>query len=304
MGVHLTHGCAPHTWVCTSHMGVHLLHGRAPPTWACAEHESWVDLKVCKEYFKEDDETRLHLYAVDIAKSQSYRSAYSKSRSNLHTAHEVTNFLMMVRRAVKPSDFSLSLPENMAILSGHKDQVRTINRLLLKKISQYNANIEDETQRFTRSEFPNVSTVDAFMGRDSLIVLWDHVISHAERSSDVGFFKDDRRANVASTRAKIQLVMFTRLDMLEESFFLRPMGREVDWETQEQVVKEKLYFSEYLEEIRDQELYVCQDVEVTSEEVAEHESWVGIDVEEQWSDEDESAQADEDEIKRRRLYIT
>ena len=37
---------------------------------------------------------------------------------------------------------------------------------------------------------------------------------------------------------------------------------------------------------------------------AEHESWVGIDVEEQWSDEDESAQADEDEIKRRRLYIT
>ena len=28
--VHLIHGRAPHTWVCTSYMGVHLIHGRAP----------------------------------------------------------------------------------------------------------------------------------------------------------------------------------------------------------------------------------------------------------------------------------
>jgi hypothetical protein len=47
-------------------------------------------LRVCKEYFKEDDETRLHLFAVDITKSRPYTSAYSKSRSNLRTAHEIT----------------------------------------------------------------------------------------------------------------------------------------------------------------------------------------------------------------------
>jgi hypothetical protein len=251
-------------------------------------------IKSCKEYFEENDESKLHLYAVDIADSKSYTSAYSKSRSNLHTAHEIGNFLMKVRRDVKPSDFSLS--ENMVILAGHKDQVRTINRLLIKKISQYNANVEDAAQRFSRSEFPTTFTIDAFMGRDSLIVLWDHVISHANKSSDVGFLKDDRRVNVACTRAKLQLIKFTRLEMLEERFFAAQTGREMDWETQEQVLKEKFYISEYLGEMVHEELYVCKEVKVAIEEIVEHETWVG-DVEELPSDEDESTQAEGDEGK-------
>ena len=43
----------------------------------------------------------------------------------------------------------------------------------------------------------------------------DHVISHANRSSDVAFLKEGRRVSVVATRAKLQL---TRIGMLEEHF--------------------------------------------------------------------------------------
>jgi hypothetical protein len=40
-----------------------------------------------------------------------------------------------------------------------------------------------------------------------MIVFWDHVISHANKSSNVAFLKEDRRVSVVATRAKLQLIM-------------------------------------------------------------------------------------------------
>jgi hypothetical protein len=51
-----------------------------------------------------------------------------------------------------------------------------------------------------------------------MIVFWDHVISHANKSSDVAFLKEHRRVSVVAARAKLRLIMFTRTGMLEEHF--------------------------------------------------------------------------------------
>src|SRR4051794_6460352 len=79
-------------------------------------------------YLGEDDPANIHVYAVDIAEAETFTNVYSMSRFNLHTAHEIVDLVMMLRRSLKPSDFSL--PDNIVILAGHKDQVRTITRIL------------------------------------------------------------------------------------------------------------------------------------------------------------------------------
>jgi hypothetical protein len=57
---------------------------------------------------------------------------YSKSRSNLITAHEIVNLVTMLRRRLEPPSFGL--PDDIVILAGHKDQVRTIIRALVDKM--------------------------------------------------------------------------------------------------------------------------------------------------------------------------
>lgn len=232
--------------------------------------------KLMCAYLDEDDPANIHVYAVDIAEAETFTSVYSKSRSNLHTAHEIVNLVMMLRRSLEPSDFSL--PDNIVILASHKDQVRTILRVLADKMRTHNITEKDETKRFKRAEFPDVTTIDSFQGKDKMIVFWDHVISRAEKSSDVGFLKEDRRVNVAATRAKLQLVIFTRIDMVQEPFFAYQAGKEIDWDTGEQVLKEKFYLSEYLLEILKKELYVPKQVNITIEEISQHQSWVGTGV--------------------------
>jgi hypothetical protein len=79
----------------------------------------------------EDDPANIHVYAVDVAEAETFTSVYSKSRSNLITAHEIVS-LVMLRRRLEPPSFSL--PDNIVILAGHKDQVRTIICALVDKM--------------------------------------------------------------------------------------------------------------------------------------------------------------------------
>jgi superfamily I DNA and/or RNA helicase len=136
--------------------------------------------KLACAYLGEDDPANIHVYVVDIAEAETFTSVYSKSRSNLHTAHEIVGLAVILRRSLEPPDFNL--PDNIVTLAGHRDQVRTIIRVLADKMRTYK-------KRFKRAEFPEVTTIDDFQGRDKMIVFWDHVISHANKSSDIGFLK-------------------------------------------------------------------------------------------------------------------
>jgi hypothetical protein len=100
----------------------------------------------------------------------------------------------MLRRNLEPSEFSLS--DQIVILAGHKDQVRTIMRVLNETLHHYNQAVKDKTKWFKDSEFPYVTTIHDYQGRDAMIA-WDHVISHMRIGSDIGFYKDGRRSNFA-----------------------------------------------------------------------------------------------------------
>jgi hypothetical protein len=80
----------------------------------------------------EDDLANIHVYAVDVAEAETFTSVYSKSRSSLITAHEIVSLVTMLRRRLEPPSFSL--PDNIVILAGHKDQVRTIIHVLVDKM--------------------------------------------------------------------------------------------------------------------------------------------------------------------------
>lgn len=49
---------------------------------------------------------------------------------------------------------------------------------------------------------PEVSTVDAYQGKDKTSVLLSLVISHADERADVGFLMNNNRVHMACTRAK------------------------------------------------------------------------------------------------------
>jgi hypothetical protein len=100
--------------------------------------------KLTCAYLGEDDPANIHVYAIDIAKAKAFTSVYSKSRSNLHTADEIVDLVMMLRRSLEPPDFSL--PDNIVILAGHIDQVRTIICALADKMRTYKHHRERQDQ--------------------------------------------------------------------------------------------------------------------------------------------------------------
>ncbi|KAE8310687.1 AAA domain-containing protein [Aspergillus transmontanensis] len=49
-------------------------------------------------------------------------------------------------------------------------------------------------------QMPNVATADSMQGKESKVIIYDWVISAADRGSDLGFTSDDNRSNVALSR--------------------------------------------------------------------------------------------------------
>jgi superfamily I DNA and/or RNA helicase len=61
----------------------------------------------------------------------------------------------------------------------------------------------------------NVGTVDSFQGGERDVILYG--FTRSNRSNNVGFLRELRRANVAFTRAKQQLVLTGDLGMLRQA---------------------------------------------------------------------------------------
>jgi hypothetical protein len=65
---------------------------------------------------------------------------------------------------------------------------------------------------------------------------------------------------------------------LKNTFFINQSGKKIDWDTRGQVLKEKFYLSEYLEEIVKEEHDVQKQANIAIEEISQHQSLVGTGV--------------------------
>lgn len=70
-----------------------------------------------------------------------------------------------------------------------------------------------EKTKLPLSKLPQVATVNSMQGHDSDIVILDWVNIYGE---DLGFLKDDRRANVALSRARACLIIFFSVSQIVE----------------------------------------------------------------------------------------
>lgn len=95
-----------------------------------------------------------------------------------------------------------NLVENIVALSPYKQQVQLLKRLISQNEELRDANVE-------------ASTVDGIQGREKSVVVLSTVRSGHSR--DIGFVKDERRLNVALTRAKHSLLIFGHAEFLSKN---------------------------------------------------------------------------------------
>jgi len=90
----------------------------------------------------------------------------------------------------------------IAVLSPYKSQVKHLRVAVAREAILRGLSVE-------------INTIDGIQGREKDIVLLSTVRSGNERSSGIGFVKDNRRMNVAITRAKFSLLVIGNARLLE-----------------------------------------------------------------------------------------
>jgi hypothetical protein len=140
---------------------------------------------------------------VDVDGAETITSDFTKSRSCLETAVWVRNACADL---VLSLEDKVPLRELMVVLSFYSDQVKLIQhhfRMMIRHINNQRANAGGEKKQLTMQDFPAVSTVDSYQGDEKVFVMNVVGISGVESIGELGFVKDDKRANVACTRAKL-----------------------------------------------------------------------------------------------------
>lgn len=89
--------------------------------------------------------------------------------------------------------------QRIRVITQYKDQAR----LYFQSLVQLGAR-----RHFSHDNTPNVCTVDASMGKESDIVIWDTVVTSANTRTELGFILDENRCTVAATRARQILVIW------------------------------------------------------------------------------------------------
>lgn len=129
--------------------------------------------------------------------SREVRSA-SGSISNPEEVRVVVSAIVAMIETYSDYDFS----NNIAVLSPYREQVARIKRALSQNQSTRNAEIE-------------VNTIDGIQGREKSIVFLSTV--RGENGQAIGFLRDERRMNVAITRAKHSVIIVGHSKLLGEN---------------------------------------------------------------------------------------
>jgi ATP-dependent RNA/DNA helicase IGHMBP2 len=161
------------------------------------------------------------LYSASLFSWQSLPLSYGfwntivSSRKNEGEAHIARKIVRSLINAGLP-------PEEIAVISPYNGQVGLLKALL-------------------KPDFPalEISSVDGFQGREKEAVVLSLVRSNASRN--VGFLKDDRRLNVAITRAKCFCAVICDSDTVSSHPFLERM---IDYFTQHGDVRSAFEFGD------------------------------------------------------------
>ena len=133
--------------------------------------------------------------------------SHSQSLYNVKEAEVVTKLIEYIAKQSSSTDINWSSPEKIRIITFYQAQVSYIKRLLRRRVSG--------------GENITVATVDSSQGSEADVIIISFVRA-SDRIGDAdhtkaGFLADDRRLNVALTRAKYQLVCVGNASSLEKS---------------------------------------------------------------------------------------
>lgn len=139
------------------------------------------DSEHCAQHGQQYHEKGLHEYRFfDLDYSEEDKLPTALSKRNSLEAHFVVNLVKCAIKIVPEALF------NIAIIAPYRAQVHLIRNLLGQE----------------HAEKISVDTVDAFQGRESDIVILSCVRTSPDGKGGIGFLKDQKRLNVAITRAR------------------------------------------------------------------------------------------------------
>lgn len=145
------------------------------------------------------DDARLAF--IDIKGAETVRSKFSSSRSCLQTALWTCDLCMTLFKHLEPH--GIKLPDVLVITAFYGDQIKVIKYLVREAVQK-----ENQQRRRTglkllsMRDFPDIATVDSYQGDEKDFVVNVLGISRVDSPSDLGFVSDEKRANVACTRAR------------------------------------------------------------------------------------------------------
>lgn len=145
------------------------------------------------------------VFLIDTAKYQigeSFMQEEQSSRCNLGEVRILYTFYFFLEKKFNLGEF------DVGIISPYKEQCY--------KIREY---FKEKKKSGCIKYLPEISSVDSFQGREKEAILFSAVRSN--RKKQIGFLKDDRRMNVAITRAKRLFVLVGNSETMNESDFLQ-----------------------------------------------------------------------------------
>jgi superfamily I DNA and/or RNA helicase len=137
---------------------------------------------------------------VSCKSEESYGGSSKENVGQADVVMQILNLLRTKRNATESSPSET--PLSVTILSPYSRQVKHL-RGRLANDSALSKNTE-------------VHTIDGFQGREAEVIIFTTVRSNA--SSDIGFLEDERRLNVALTRAQLgRIIVGNELTLREGS---------------------------------------------------------------------------------------
>jgi regulator of nonsense transcripts 1 len=133
---------------------------------------------------------------------RSFEERYGKSKVNYDEADKIKELIEFIDKSKAPK----ILEREIGVITAYSGQVK----ILKETLSKY----KDLT----------VNTVDGFQGQEREVIIYSAVRANANR--DVGFLSDERRFNVAMTRAKRLLVVVGNRRTLETNQLWKSW---IDW---------------------------------------------------------------------------
>jgi hypothetical protein len=148
----------------------------------------WAKNSLLSTYTPDTDFTRL--LGVKVSNAFFETDPVTKSRSNEAIVHVISEMLFALFEKEPYPETSIT------IITPYTAQ-RALHMTTIKSLHTYTG--------LPYANLPKVHTVDAMQGHESNVIILDWVIGSGD---NLGFVADDRRANVALTRARTNMIVF------------------------------------------------------------------------------------------------